>query len=145
MSVRDQRLNRSLAYSIVRVFRQLNRETGRIAKPFGLSGEQAGILIVLWLEGPLKIGQLQKILMLSSATLTGAIDRMEKAELVRRVPDPADRRAWLVEPADVDSRTRRQLEAALVDFEDRAFSVLTAGERKELGRMLDKISAALPA
>ena len=144
MALSDPRLNRSLGYSIVRVFRQLNRETGRIAKPFGLSGEQAAILIVLWLEGPMKIGQLQKGLMLSSASLTGALDRMESAGLARRVRDPDDGRSWIVEAAGVDTRSRQRLEAALMAFEERAFAVLTERERKDLGRMLDKISAALP-
>ena len=145
MSWKDPRLARSLGYSIVRVFRQLNRETGRILQPFGLSAEQAAILLVLWLEGPMKIGQLQRSLMLSSGTLTGAIDRMEDARLVRRVPDPSDRRAWIVEPYGVDSRTRKKIEAALTAFEERAFSVLEESEQRELGRLLDKISAALPA
>ena len=145
MSWKDPRLARSLGYSIVRVFRQLNRETGRIVQPFGLSAEQAAILLVLWLEGPMKIGQLQRNLMLSSGTLTGAIDRMEDAKLVRRVPDPADRRAWIVEPYGVDSRTRKKIEAALTTFEERAFSVLEESEQRELGRLLGKISAALPA
>ena len=144
MALHDPRLNRSLGYSIVRVFRQLNRETGRIAKPFGLSGEQASILIVLWLEGPMKIGQLQKSLMLSSASLTGALDRMEGAGLARRVRDPDDGRSWIVEAAGVDTRSRQRLEAALLAFEDQAFAVLSERERKDLGRMLDKISAALP-
>jgi len=144
VALSDPRLNRSLGYSIVRVFRQLNRETGRIAKPFGLSGEQASILIVLWLEGPMKIGQLQKSLMLSSASLTGALDRMESAGLARRVRDPEDGRSWIVEAAGVDTRSRQRLEAALIAFEERAFAVLSERERKDLGRMLDKISAGLP-
>jgi DNA-binding MarR family transcriptional regulator len=141
---RDPRLNRSLGYSIVRVFRQLNRETGRIAKPFGLSGEQASILIVLWLEGSMKIGQLQKTLMLSSASLTGALDRMENAALVRRVRDPDDGRSWIVEAAGFEARSRKRLEAALLAFEDRVFAVLSERERRELGVMLAKIAAALP-
>jgi len=144
VALSNPRLNRSLGYSIVRVFRQINRETGRIAKPFGLSGEQASILIVLWLEGPMKIGQLQKSLMLSSASLTGALDRMESAGLVRRVRDPDDGRSWIVEAAGFDTRARQRIEGALVAFEERVFSVLNERERKELGRILDKISAGLP-
>jgi len=43
------------------------------------------VLSVLWLEGPLTIGELQAILALGSSTLTGTIDRMEKAGLVALV------------------------------------------------------------
>lgn len=135
--------DKSLGFGIVRVFRQLNRETGRIAKPLGLSGEQASILMVLWLEGPMKIGELQRELKLSSASLSGALDRMEASGLVKRHRDPDDARAWRVE-ATVDARTRQRAEAAIRELEDRAFAVLTAAERRELARLLDKISTALP-
>ena len=136
--------DKSLGFGIVRVFRQLNRETGRIAKPFGLSGEQASILMVLWLEGPMKIGELQHELKLSSASLSGALDRMEAAGVVRRTRDPDDGRVWRVEASGMDARTRQRAEVAIRDLEERAFAVLTAAERRELARLLDKISTALP-
>ena len=136
--------DKSLGFAIVRVFRQLNRETGRIAKPFGLSGEQASILMVLWLEGPMKIGELQHELELSSASLTGALDRMEATGLVKRSRDPDDGRAWRVEATALASRQRQHAEAAMAELEERAFAVLTPRERRELARMLDRISTALP-
>src|SRR3569832_464356 len=86
-----------LSFVFVWLFRLANRATNRAVVDFELSGEQAHVLIALWEMGPVTIGALQRELSLSSATLTGAIDRMEKAELVRRVPAPDDRRASLIE------------------------------------------------
>jgi DNA-binding MarR family transcriptional regulator len=140
---RDPRLRRSLGYALVRAFRAVNRAGNRALKPHGLSAEQAHILLVLWLEGPMRMTDLQRIVMLSSGTLTGAIDRMEKAGLVRRAPDAEDRRAWRVEPLSAEGPTRRTVEATLETIEEDCFAALSASERRELLRLLDKVTASL--
>src|SRR6266481_2389479 len=104
--MQDDRLDNALGYALVRAFRHVNRAHNRALLPFELSAEQAHILLVLWLTGPMKIGDLQRSLVLSSGTLTGAIDRMEKAGLVRRVPDPDDGRAWRIETGSMNARRR---------------------------------------
>ena len=58
--MQDNRLGDSLGYALVRLFRRVNRETGRALAPYKLSAEQAHILLVLWLDGPIKIGELAK-------------------------------------------------------------------------------------
>lgn len=143
-SPRDPRLRRSLGYALVRAFRAVNRASNRALRPLGLSAEQAHILLVLWLEGAMRMTDLQKIVMLSSATLSGAIDRMERTGLVRRVADAADGRAWQVEPAAAEGGpSRRTVEGALERIEEDCFAALTAGERRELLRLLDKLTASL--
>src|SRR5688572_17645661 len=137
--VQEDRLKGSLPNAVVRLFRQVNRVHNRKLLDAGISAEQAHILLILEVTGPLTIGQLQKQLQLSSATLTGAIDRLEAQELVRRVPSPDDRRAFLVEPR-VPARKRAAIEAAVDAGEKLCFSVLSATERKELLRLLTKCS-----
>jgi len=136
--MQDNRLRDSMGYALVRLFRRVNRETGRALAPFELSAEQAHILLVLWIEGPMKIGELQRMLMLSSGTLTGALDRMERAGLLRRVADEDDKRSWRVEPARFDPRRRRAIERTLEEMESRCFGALTSGERAELLRLMRK-------
>jgi DNA-binding MarR family transcriptional regulator len=139
--VQDDRLRGSLGYALVRAFRHVNRAHNRAMQRFELSAEQAHILLLLWLGGPMKVGELQHALMLSSGTLTGAIDRMVKARLVRRVADPDDRRAWRVEPEPFDAKRRRAIESALEATQTESFAMLTATERKELLRLLKKVCA----
>jgi len=134
----QDRFRSSLPNAVVRLFRLINRVHNRGLKPTGISAEQAHVLSLLWLFGPLTIGQLQRMLALSSATMTGSIDRMEAQELVRRVPSPDDGRAFLLEPLP-SARKRAQVEAILEADEERSFSVLTGPERKELARLLDKV------
>jgi DNA-binding MarR family transcriptional regulator len=83
--------------------------------------------------------QLARTLLLTAASVTHRVDRLEKAGLVRRTPDPDDRRGIFVE------LTRKGL--GLVDraivahaaAEEYAVAGLTAGEQKELARMLRKL------
>lgn len=138
------RRSTSLSHAIVRLFRLVNRATNRAVADFELSGEQAHVLIALWEMGPVTIGALQRELALSSATLTGAIDRMEKAELVRRVPVPGDRRASLIE-ARVPAKQRDKVLAAVDRSDAACFASLTAAEREELLRLLGKCTADLEA
>lgn len=140
----QDRFRSSLPNAVVRLFRLINRVHNRGLKPTGISAEQAHVLSLLWLFGPLTIGQLQRMLALSSPTMTGAIDRMEAQELVRRVPSPDDGRAFLLEPL-LPAKKRTQVEAILEADEQRCFSVLTAPERKELARLLDKVISHLEA
>ena len=137
----QDKLRGSLGYALVRAFRAVNRETNRMVRPLGTSAEQAHILMVLWLEGPMKVGELQNILGLSSGTLTGAIDRMEKADLVRRVSDPNDGRSWVIEPASIGKR--KKLEATLEEIETSCFSALSQSERRQLFQLLEKVTESL--
>jgi DNA-binding MarR family transcriptional regulator len=140
--MQDDRLRSSLANAIVRVFRGVNRVHNRLFKDHDISAEQAHILLVLGALGPMTIGRLQKQLSLSSATLTGAIDRLESQRLVRRVPSPTDRRAFVIDSL-LSDRRRAVLEEVVDAGDRRCFSVLTASERKELLRLLEKCAAHL--
>lgn len=140
--MQDNRLSASLANAVVRLFRLVNRVHNRGLQPTGLSAEQAHVLTVLWFLGPMTMGQLQKQLSLSSATLTGAIDRMEAQGLVRRVPSPSDKRAFVLE-SRTTGKKRAQIEAILDDGETTCFGSLTALERKQLLGLIGKCVAAL--
>lgn len=140
--MQDERLRASLPNAIVRLFRLVNRVHNRRFKAAGVSAEQAHILLLLDTLGPMTIGQLQRLLALSSPTLTGALDRLELMELVRRVPSPEDRRAFVIEPR-LGAKKRAQIDRIVEDAEKQCFGVLDARERKELLRLLDKCLAHL--
>lgn len=141
--MQDERLAQSLCYALVRLFRQVNRAHNRALAEHELSAEQAHVMVELWLDGPQKIGELQRALMLSSGTLTGTLDRMERIGLVRRNADPEDKRAFWVAPAKIKDERRERI-VDTVDRTDReCFAGLTAAERRELHRLLEKASRHL--
>ncbi|HEX4453223.1 MAG TPA: MarR family transcriptional regulator [Kofleriaceae bacterium] len=133
--MQDDRLEASLSHALVRLFRLQNRLYSRALREVGLSAEQAHLLSVLWERGAMTMGALQKQLALSSATLTGAIDRMEADGLVRRVPSPDDKRAFVLE-ARTSAKRRAQIEAAIDAGEVRCFRALGKRDRGELLRLL---------
>src|SRR5947209_16469853 len=95
---RDSRLRDSVPNQLGKLFRVMARTYNRALVPFEISSVQAHILATLWIEGELTIGELQARLMLGSSTLTGAVDRMERAGLLKRHPVAGDRRAFRLLP-----------------------------------------------
>jgi DNA-binding MarR family transcriptional regulator len=84
-------------------------------------------------------GRLSQMLLLSSGAMTNRLDRMESAGLVRRVPDPNDRRGVLVEMTD---KGEKVLDSAVLTSakEDAAMvQALSAKEKSQLNRLLRKI------
>ena len=71
-----------------RIFDQLLRNVGID----DFSGAQGRILYVLWSEDDLPITELAKRTGLAKPTLTSMLDRLEKSGVLKRVPDPKDRR-----------------------------------------------------
>lgn len=128
----------SIPNLVGKLFRHVARVHGRAVKPFEVSAVQANVLSVLWLEGAMTIGGLQSTLALGSSTLTGAIDRMEKAGLVKRASVSGDRRAVRVEPASWPAKKKEQLLVTLGETEKSCFDGLTNAERRELVRLLTK-------
>ena len=64
----------------------------------GLAASDSQFLTLLRMRGPMTPGQLAVATGLTSGTVTGVIDRLEKASLVRRDRDGKDRRKVLVVP-----------------------------------------------
>jgi DNA-binding MarR family transcriptional regulator len=71
----------------------------------GLGASDSQFLTLLRTRGALTPGQLAEASGLTSGTVTGVIDRLEKAKLVRRERDNGDRRKVFVVPmADAADR-----------------------------------------
>ena len=141
--IQEKALRDSTAHTLARAFRHFNRAFGRALERFGLSGEQAHILTVLWVQGPKTIGDLQRALALSSPTLTGAIRRMEDAGLVRREPNAKDRRSWRIVPVEWDEGRKHDMFAAIVGVETAGFSALSRAEQKTLRGLLTRVITTL--
>ena len=69
--------------------------SGRV-KHMGVTASQAMVLNFLSEEDRIRARSLGRKLQISSATLTGILDRLEKLSLVERMPHPTDRRAVLI-------------------------------------------------
>lgn len=82
-------------FLISRVKRVGSRRFDRLLAESGIdafNGAQGRILYVLWQQDDVPISTLSAQTGLANTTLTSMLDRMEQAELVRRVPAKHDRR-----------------------------------------------------
>jgi DNA-binding MarR family transcriptional regulator len=70
---------------------------GRLLRPLGVSAAGGLVLGLLRDSGPMSPSELGERLIVTRATVTGVVDSLERRSLVRRTPNPADRRSVLVE------------------------------------------------
>ena len=89
-------------------------------------------------------GMLASDLQLSTGAMTNRLDRMEAAGLVRRLPDPHDRRGTLVEPTEAGHAAWDRTVGTQARREAMIASVLTLAEREELHRLLRHLMRAFP-
>jgi DNA-binding MarR family transcriptional regulator len=74
--------------------------------------------------------------------MTNRLDRLEARGLVRRLPDPDDRRALKVELTEEGTRAYRDSVAAQGEKESLIASALSAEEQDELNRLLRRLMLA---
>ncbi|MFE9576626.1 MarR family winged helix-turn-helix transcriptional regulator [Nocardia sp. NPDC006044] len=82
-------------------------------------------------------------LMLSRAGMTGRLDRLESAGLVRRIADPADRRAVRVALSEDGRKLIDRVVTAHAENETRMLAVLSPGDRGELDRIVRVLLGSL--
>jgi DNA-binding MarR family transcriptional regulator len=63
-----------------------------IAERLGMSATDLHAINLLDIEGPITAGRLAELMGLTTGAVTGVLDRLERAGMVRREADPADRR-----------------------------------------------------
>jgi len=84
-------------------------------------------------------GELAAELELSSGAMTSRLDKLERAGLVLRRPDPADRRGVKVELTEAGSRAWLESTNAQAIKEARVARALTQAEQRQLNVLLRKL------
>jgi len=104
----------------------------------GLGLSDFMVLEVLLHKGPLTISAIGEKVLLASASMTSAIDRLEKRELVRRRSCSSDRRIRIVELTDcgktfieeIYARHEKDLEAVVGGLSEEERRVMYEGLKK---------------
>ena len=124
---------------IWRLARHLDRARAAAFAGHGLEAWEFDVLSSLRRQGPpyqLSPGGLLRATMVTSGTMTNRIDRLEQAGLVRRDPDPRDKRGVLV---TLTAAGMRRVDLALADLLNRERALLLAldqAQRHELASLL---------
>jgi len=124
----------------------MDKELFRVFEQFDLYRWGFDMLATLRRSGApyrLSPGALLRSMMVTSGTMTNRIDRLEEKGLVRRVPDPEDRRGILVE---LTEQGRELIDTALpahVANEERILKALSKEEQRTLAALLSKLLSSL--
>jgi MarR family transcriptional regulator, 2-MHQ and catechol-resistance regulon repressor len=119
------------------------KATERVArasvKATGLCLSDFGILEALIHKGPLPVGALISKILISSGSLTAAVDRLENSGLVERRPAERDRRARIVHLTADGKAVIEPLFAEHVRDMEEAFAGFNESERAALASALRKL------
>ncbi|MEU9715776.1 MarR family transcriptional regulator [Streptomyces sp. NPDC047976] len=116
------------------------RDFAAAAARHGLTSTQAKVLAQL--DGPVPMRGLAALLACDASNVTGIVDRLQARGLVRREPEPRDRRVKNVvatdEGRDVMRRVREEMQAT-----HGALDVLDAAEGATLYALLERLRPAM--
>jgi DNA-binding MarR family transcriptional regulator len=122
--------------------RRLQRMMDETLSEFGLDSGDYKVIGALSQAGPpfrSTPGRLARRMELSSGTMTSRLDRLESAGMVRRLPDPDDRRSVLVELTEQGSETYQSTVGVQAEKEALVTSALSAREKAQLNGLLRKM------
>ena len=136
----------ALVPRVIRLAHLYDAEMARVSRSHGLKPGWLDVLSALRRIGPpyrMSATELARSVLLTSGGMTNRLDRMEDAEIVRRRPDPSDRRGVLVE---LTPRGRAVIDAAIDEhltlYEELVGGALTKADQKRFIELLRKQTLA---
>src|SRR5215218_2106302 len=116
------------------------RHRSEVSRRLGVSDDEMLVLLNLLEHGGLTQSQLTSFIGLSRSGMGAMIQRLERAQLVERHPDPADKRVRLIKPSprSVDRITRAY--EALWEDVDRALAELPSDAHEVIARFLTDLA-----
>ncbi len=130
-------------------FRGLRRTWSEQLAPWELTPHQWRALLTLMRRRPfnqpaaapeaMRLKELAQLLRIVPRSATEVVDQLETKGLVRRDPDPSDRRATLVAVTEDGQQLFANITAERRGKSSEYFARLTEGERAELARILAQL------
>jgi DNA-binding MarR family transcriptional regulator len=87
-----ERIEDCISFLLGKAYQQVQQASKQRLAPHGVTPVQYALLRVLWERDGQTGAELGERLQLDSATITGLLDRLERAGLIERRADPGDRR-----------------------------------------------------
>jgi DNA-binding MarR family transcriptional regulator len=135
----DQDNGESLSEIFWSVARQLRGASQETLAPWDITPAHLRALRALGHHGSMRLSDLSGRLHIAPRSATEVVDALESRDLVRRRPDPGDRRATLVEMTEHGAEVMTAIRAARGNDAERAFGRLSPADRTELARILGQL------
>ncbi len=134
-----QSLEQESMLNLLRTGDQLQNRFGRLFREFGLTSAQYNILRILRGEGkPLPSLEIADRLVQVVPAITGLIDRLEQAEMVRRKRCETDRRVVYIEITGRALSLLAKMDEPVNQLHKSLLGHMTRAELKELNLLLEK-------
>jgi len=134
-----------LADQLFRLSRRLHRSQRRLMEPLGITPAQARLLRILGhCEEAPRMADLAQRLDVVPRAVTTLVDALEERELVRRVPDPHNRRVIRIELRAGGERALSALRGARRSAAAELLGSLDPRQRAALSELLDVLDGGGP-
>jgi DNA-binding MarR family transcriptional regulator len=134
-SASDEVLSEAV-WSVARRLREMSQET---LAPWDVTPSSLRALRVLSRRGTMRLSDLSDHLRIAPRSATEVVDGLQARGLVRRQPDPGDRRATLVEVTERGAAVLDAIRAARGSEAERVFARLSPADRADLARILGQL------
>ena len=131
-----------LSFVVNKVGERINRQIERVTLPHGLAVRQYGLLLLLHAEGPQAQITLSVRVGLDRTSVMRTVDLLEARGLVRRDPDPQDRRKHSVALTDAGAGLLTGTLAAVRQAEREVTAALSEQEQAQLLSLLRRLLSA---
>lgn len=107
--------------------------------PFQLSGSRIRLLLAVWGADTIRMNELAGKLGVKARTVTEQVDALERDGLIRRIADPNDRRATLLQLTDEARCQVHRIKAHQAQISESLLRGFTAKQRSELSELLSAL------
>lgn len=121
------------------VARRLREKSQETLAPWDITPAQWRALRVLRRHGVMRLSELSEWLHIAPRSTTEVVDALEARGLVRRLADPGDRRATLVEVTEPGAEIIEAIRGASASEAERVFGRLSPADRADLARILSQL------
>lgn len=140
---------KSLGYVVNHLSRLMTQALGDETANLGVTPGQLPVLMCLWEQDGLTQRELYQRVHIEQATMSNTLSRMERDGLVKRKPDPDDRRASRVMLTPKAKKIEADLVEATKAVTKRALGDLKKKDKKAvmdlMGAMIDNLDPPHPA
>jgi DNA-binding MarR family transcriptional regulator len=118
---------------------KLARELRRESHSLGVTGGQVSLLFQIQRHRGIGVRGLAALERISAAAMSGYVDRLERAGLVRRTPDPADRRRHGLSLTEEGERVLRSVKSRRTAWLAARLEQLSADELSALDAAVEPL------
>jgi MarR family transcriptional regulator, organic hydroperoxide resistance regulator len=139
--IRARPLRETTSFALAKVCRAHRGNVEELLAQVGLHAGQEMVLVELWDRDGLRGGELASKLAVEAPTVTKTVRRLERRGLVERRKDSLDARCFRVYLTEAGRSLEERVARCWEKVEEETFAGMSAGERRDLHRLLTKVRA----